>query len=58
MDTVYLKENEGIMVHKEVRGGLLIFKRHKGICHSKSREMLLVKAYSLPWFPLQPLPSR
>lgn len=58
LDTVYLKKSEGVMVHKDERDGLVILKRHKSICHNKPREMLLVKAYSLPGFPLQPEPSQ
>lgn len=50
---VYLKESEGTTLHKETRDRLLISKRQKGICHNGASEMLLVKASSLPGFPLQ-----
>lgn len=58
LDTVYLKESKGVMVHEDGSDGLAIIKRHKSICHNKPREMLLVKAYSLPGFPLQPVSLR
>lgn len=57
LDRVYLKESKGVMVHEDGRDGLAIIKRHKSICHNNPRGMLLVKAYSLPGFPLQPVSS-
>lgn len=51
LDAVYLKESQGILAHKEVRGGLLIHGMQR------TQRTLLVKAFPPPWFPLQPEPS-